>query len=196
MNCLSTFIKFTRQLKVFIRSPFSTIALLVRRQVLRLKGVTVGRKLCLEGRIDVAVGRNVRLGDYVRLGGGVYLGTWPTGKLVVGDNTYIGRWSIILAHESVMIGSDCLIAPGCHITDVNHGIAPGELIRNQPLVSKPVCIGNDVWVGVGCSILPGVTIGDGVVVGARSVVTNDVPANAVVVGAPARLIRYRTEKAQ
>lgn len=196
MNCWSTFIKPVRKLKAFIRSPFATIVLLVRRQVLRLKGVTFGRKLYLEGHIDVAVARNVRLGDHVRLGKGVYLGTWPKSKLVVGDNSYIGRWSIILAHQSVVIGNDCLVAPGCHITDVNHGIAPGELIRNQPLVSKPVRIGNDVWVGVGSSILPGVTIGNGAVIGARSVVTHDVPANAVVVGAPAKIIRYRTEKVQ
>ncbi|MHC4887924.1 MAG: acyltransferase, partial [Planctomycetota bacterium] len=193
MNWLSTFIKPARTLKVFIRSPFSTITLLVRRHVLRLKGVTFGRKLCLEGHIDVTVGRNVRLGDYVRLGKDVYLGTWPTGKFVVGDNSYIGRWSIILAHESVVIGSDCLIAPGCHITDVNHGIAPGELIRKQRLVSKPVRIGNDVWVGVGSSILPGVTIGNSAVIGARSVVTHDVPDGAIVAGVPARILRYRKE---
>ncbi|MBW8034277.1 MAG: acyltransferase [Planctomycetes bacterium] len=111
--------------------------------------------------------------------------------MVVGDNSYIGRWSIILANQSVVIGNDCLVAPGCHITDVNHGIEPGELIRKQPLSSKPVLIGNDVWIGAGSSILPGVTIGDGAVIGARSVVTHDVPDGAIFVGSPAKLLRYR-----
>jgi acetyltransferase-like isoleucine patch superfamily enzyme len=83
-----------------------------------------------------------------------------------------------------------LIAPGCHITDVNHGIAQGELIRKQSLVSKPVRIGNDVWVGAGCSMLPGVTIGDGAVIGARAVVTHDIPAGAIAVGSPAKVIKY------
>jgi acetyltransferase-like isoleucine patch superfamily enzyme len=120
----------------------------------------------------------------------VYLGAWPEGGLVVGDHSYIGRWTVILAHQSVVIGNDCLIAPGCHITDVNHGIAQGELIRKQSLVSKPVRIGNDVWVGAGCSMLPGVTIGDGAVIGARAVVTHDIPAGAIAVGSPAKVIKY------
>jgi acetyltransferase-like isoleucine patch superfamily enzyme len=54
-----------------------------------------------------------------------------------------------------------------------------------------VRIGNNVWVGAGCSILPGVTIADGAVIGARSVVTHDVPPNAIVTGVPAKIIRYR-----
>jgi len=182
-----------RKMRIFLRSPLSIVCLMLKRFHLRLNGLRFGRGLILEGNIEVTAVRSVQLGRCVRLGKDVYLGAWPEGELVVGDNTYIGRWTIILAHQSVIIGNDCLIAPGCHITDVNHGIAPGELIRKQPLISKPVRIGNDVWVGAGCSILPGVTIGDGVVIGARSVVTHDVPAKAIVVGAPAKILRYRTE---
>jgi acetyltransferase-like isoleucine patch superfamily enzyme len=181
-----------RKANTFLRSPISIVRLLVRRFCLRLKGLRFGRGLILEGNIEVTAPRNVQLGHCVRLGKDVYLGAWPEGELIVGDHSYIGRWTIILAHQSVIIGNDCLIAPGCHITDVSHGIAPGELIRKQPLVSKPVRIGNDVWVGAGSSILPGVTIADGAVVGARSVVTHDVPDGAIVVGAPARVVRYRT----
>jgi acetyltransferase-like isoleucine patch superfamily enzyme len=180
-----------KKASTFIRAPFSTIQLLARRFRLRLKGLRFGRGLTLEGNIEVTAPRSVQLGCYVRLGKDVYLGAWPEGELVVGDNTYIGRWTILLAHQSVIIVNDCLIAPGCHITDVNHGIAPGELIRKQPLISKPIRIGNDVWVGAGSSILPGVTIANGAVIGARSVVTHDVPANAIVVGIPAKIIRYR-----
>lgn len=177
----------------FFRSPIAVSRLVLRRFWLRYKGIRFGRSLYLEGHIDVAEGKNIWLGDNVRLGKDVYLGAWPEGKIVIGGNSYIGRWTIILAHKSVNIGNDCLIAPGCHITDVNHGIDPGILIRKQPLVSKPVRVGNDVWIAAGCSILPGVTIGNGAVVGARSVVTHDVPANAIVVGAPAKILRYRTE---
>lgn len=183
-----------RKLRVFIRSPLKIIILLIRRCELVCKGVRFGRHLHLEGPIEVASGKSVQLGDNVRFGKGVYLGAWSTGKLVMGDNCYIGRWSIILAHQSVIIGNDCLIAPGCHITDVNHGIDHGELIRKQPLESKPIRIGDDVWVGAGSSVLPGVTIGQGAVIGARSVVTHDVPEGAIVVGVPARILRYRVEK--
>jgi acetyltransferase-like isoleucine patch superfamily enzyme len=156
-----------------------------------LEGVTYGKGLCIEGSVSTDDGSKITLGDYVKLGKNIYLGTWSRGKITVGNNSYIGRWTIILAYESVSIGNDCLIAPGCHITDVNHGIASGELIRKQPLVSKEIQIGNNVWIGSGCSILPGVTIGDCAVVGARSVVTHDVPANAIAAGTPTKIIRYR-----
>ena len=79
--------------------------------------------------MDIGAGQRIKLGQRVKLGRDIYLGTRSTGELIVGDDTYIGRNSIILAHQSVKIGKDCLIAPGCHITDVNHGIASGELIR-------------------------------------------------------------------
>jgi acetyltransferase-like isoleucine patch superfamily enzyme len=166
-------------------------SLLVRLK-LWLEGVTIGKHLIAEGGVEVLCGTNVILGDHVRLGKDVYLGAFSSGHLKIGSHSYIGRFSIILAHKNVEIGNDCQIAPGCHITDVNHGFAPDSLIREQPLVSKPVRIGNDVWIGAGCSILPGVRISDGAVVGARSVVTDNVPDRAIVVGAPARILRYRT----
>ena len=180
-----------RKVRIFIRAPFSITCLLAKRFCLRLKGLDFGHGLSLEGNIEITSPKRTHLGCKVKLGKDVYFSVWPQGELVIGNNSYIGRMSIILAHQSVIIGNDCLIAPGCHITDVNHGIEAGELIRKQQLVSKPVRIGNDVWVGAGSSILPGVTIGDGVVIGARSVVTHDVPANAVVVGSPAKILRYR-----
>ena len=167
-------------------------SLLVRLR-LRLEGVTIGKHLIAKGGVEVLCGTNVILGDHVRLGKDVYLGAFSSGHLKIGSHSYIGRFSIILAHKNVEIGNDCLIAPGCHITDVNHGFASGKLIREQKFVSKTIRIGNDVWIAAGCSILPGVRIGDGAVVGARSVVTTDVPERAIVVGAPARILGYRTQ---
>lgn len=182
------------KISALLRSPFGITKNRILRIMLRLKGVHFGEGLSLEGPVDVGVGHKIQIGRRVKLGKHIYLGTWLSGELVVGDDTYIGRNSIILVYQSVTIGSDCLIAPGCHITDVNHGTAPGELIRKQPLQVRPIRIGKDVWIGAGCSILPGVTIGDGAVIGARSVVTHDVPPWAIVAGAPAKIIRYRTER--
>ena len=175
----------------FLRSPVAVLVFVWRRWRLRRQGVSFGPGLVLEGPVEVAAGRNIQLGKGVRLGRDVYLGCWPNGRITIGDNTYVGRGSIILGHCSVTIGGDCLIAPGCHITDVNHGIEAGKLIREQALESQPVRIGNDVWFGAGCSVVPGVTIGDGAVVGARAVVTRDIPPNAIAVGVPAEVIRYR-----
>lgn len=173
------------------RSPFGITKNMIRRFMLRLKGVSFGSGLSFEGPVEIGAGHRIRLGQRVKLGRDIYLGTWSIGELIVGNDTYIGRNSIILVHQSVKIGNDCLIAPGCHITDVNHGIASGELIRKQSFNSNPVNIGNDVWIGAGCSILPGVTIGDGAVIGARAVVTKDIPSNAIAVGVPAKVIKLR-----
>lgn len=179
------------RIRAFACSPLESSALLWRRMALRCRGLDFGRGLLLEGAVDIPATANIRLGSQVRLGKDVYLGVWPSGQITVGDNSYLGRWTIVLAHARVSIGSDCLIAPGCHITDVNHGIAPGRLIRLQELDSAGITIGNDVWIGAGCSILPGVTIGDGAVIGARAVVTKDIPPNAIAVGIPAKVVRYR-----
>ncbi|MFA5866119.1 MAG: acyltransferase [Phycisphaerae bacterium] len=183
-----------KRILALIRSPFGITKKIVRRFVFRLKGVHFGSGLSFEGQVEIGAGHRIWLGQRVRLGRDIYLGAWSVGELIVGNDTYIGRNSIILAHQSVKIGNDCLIAPGCHITDVNHGIASGELIRKQPLNSNPVNIGNDVWIGAGCSILPGVTIGDGAAIGARAVVTKDIPANAIAVGVPAKVIKSREGK--
>ncbi len=163
------------------------------RTWLLMQGVRAGSGLYLEGMVTTGAGEYVRLGRNVRLGKGVSLGAFDTGgELRVGDNTYIGKWTVILAYESVTIGNDCLIAPFCYIIDVNHGMVAGKPIRTQPLTSKPVRIGNDVWIGAGTTILPGVTIGDGAVIGTRAVVTKDISPNAIAVGVPARVIRMRT----
>jgi acetyltransferase-like isoleucine patch superfamily enzyme len=171
------------------------MAIRLRSSVVRLKlwleGVAFGNHLMVEGPVDVSGGTRITMGDHVRLGRGICLRALGSGRLRIGSHSYIGNNNIIVAHESVEIGNDCLVAPGCYIADVNHGIVGDRVIREQPLVSKPITIGNDVWLGAGCSLLPGVTVNDGAVVGARSVVTKDVPKGAIVAGAPAKVIRYR-----
>jgi len=79
-----------------------------------------------------------------------------------------------------------MIGPNVTIVTVNHEINPETRINAIP---KPVKIGKNVWIGANCTILPGVTIGENSVIGAGSVVTKDVPANIVVAGNPAKLIK-------
>jgi maltose O-acetyltransferase len=84
-----------------------------------------------------------------------------------------------------------MMGPEVLIYTANHGMEPGVPMRLQPLHSAPVRIGNDVWIGARCILLPGVTIHDGAVVAAGAVVTRDVPANAIAGGVPARVLKYR-----
>ncbi|HDS1737806.1 MULTISPECIES: sugar O-acetyltransferase [Pseudomonas] len=107
-------------------------------------------------------------------------------NITVGANTFINFNCVILDVLPVHIGADCQIAPSVQIYTADHPLDP--TVRRTGLESgRPVNIGNNVWIGGGAIILPGVSIGDDAVVGAGSVVTRDVPAGAVVVGNPARV---------
>ncbi|MBA1201582.1 sugar O-acetyltransferase [Pseudomonas capeferrum] len=107
-------------------------------------------------------------------------------NISIGANTFINFNCVILDVLPVRIGDDCQIAPSVQIYTADHPMDP-EVRRTGLESGRPVTIGNNVWIGGGAIILPGVTIGDNAVVGAGSVVTRDVPAGAVVVGNPARV---------
>ena len=111
-----------------------------------------------------------------------------------GSNIHVGDF--FLANYNVTIldiaefraGDHVWIGPGTLISTVGHPLSPKGR-RDFLGIAKPVTIGNDVWIGGNCTILPGVTIGDNVVVAAGAVVTKDVPANSLVGGVPARVLK-------
>jgi len=92
----------------------------------------------------------------------------------------------------VRIGEQCVIADRAMFIDFDHGVVEVERpIRQQGIYKRDVEVGNNVWIGYGACVLRGVSVGDNAIVGTNSVVTKDVPANAVVAGSPARIIRMR-----
>ena len=123
-------------------------------------------------------------------------------KLEIGRNMMAYHNLHIGALESVIIGDDVLIASGVYISDHNHGSYSGEFQSSpfeapvkRSLTSSPVIIGNNVWIGERASILPGVSIGDGVIIGAGSVVTKSLPNFVIAAGVPAKIIKsFDTEK--
>jgi acetyltransferase-like isoleucine patch superfamily enzyme len=106
--------------------------------------------------------------------------------LEIGRNTFVNQGCWISAHERVRIGADCYIGPYCTILD-NAYHTMGDVRRLPP--SRPVTIGDRVWIAAHVSILPGVTIGDDAVIGIGAVVTKDVPPRTLVAGNPARRVR-------
>ncbi len=149
---------------------------------------------CLFGR-GVRIGRpwTVRMGTRCVLEDHVWLNVVSDEASVeIGDYAFIGRGTELGVVERVRIGAHVLIGPGVFITDHQHNIEAGSTIGSQGCSAKPVDVAGDVWLGAGAIVLPGVQIGRGAVVGAGAVVTHDVPANAVVAGVPAKLIRERS----
>jgi acetyltransferase-like isoleucine patch superfamily enzyme len=109
-------------------------------------------------------------------------------SVAIGDDTSFGDFVHIWGAGGVVIGKDVLIAAHTLVTSLSHDVgaaARGELYR-QSVISKPVTIGDNVWIGSNAVIMPGITIGDGAIIGAGSVVTHDVPPLAIYVGVPAR----------
>jgi acetyltransferase-like isoleucine patch superfamily enzyme len=137
----------------------------------------------------------VELGDRVMLFDEVIVETLAGGSLRLGSDTAVQpRCHFTAAVAPIWIGNGVQIAPQCAFYSYDHGIAPGELIRNQPLQSKgPIIIEDDAWLGFGVIVLSGVHIGKGAVIGAGAVVTHDVPEGAIAVGSPARVVKMRSE---
>lgn len=160
----------------------------------RMRGARWGRKVRIGPRCRFTRPAGVRLGERTWLEADVWMKlTSSAARVEVGNHTFFGRNCHVNAIERIRIGSHALFGPGCVIVDHNHGIHPDLPVDEQPCVARPICIGSDVWCGAGAVILPGVSIGDGAVIGAQSVVTRDVPSMAVVAGIPARVIRMRGE---
>jgi tetrahydrodipicolinate N-succinyltransferase len=137
---------------------------------------------------DITIKKGASLDDGVVL---LCSGPAKMDKLVIGQDAYINRNTMVDAHEHVEIGRNCIIGPHCYITDGNHGMAAGESVQSQPMQANPVIMEDDVWLGAGVIILSGIRIGQGAVVGAGAVVTKDVPPNTIVAGVPARSMGER-----
>jgi acetyltransferase-like isoleucine patch superfamily enzyme len=140
----------------------------------------------------IHIGEHTMIGPHVALSAGMVPGQKCISDRVVsiGDRCLIGRGSGIVGHFSIEIGDDVWTGHNVYITDQNHGYEDvSRPISTQTQPERPVRIGDGSWLGFGTVVLPGVTIGRHVVVGANSVVTHDIPDFSVAVGAPARVIR-------
>lgn len=133
----------------------------------------------------------IRVGRGCQIEDGARLEAWG-GSIEFQENTFIGPYVVIYGHGGIRIGKGCLISMHCRILSSNHTIPPvGIPIRSLPDVSRPTIIEDDVWLGAGATVLAGVCLHQGAIIGAGAVVTDDIPANAIAVGVPARVIRYR-----
>ncbi len=146
----------------------------------------------IRGRSHIALGKQFTSGYSCRLE--AYPRNNDTAVLLkIGDNVEINDYVHITAMEKVVIGNNVLIASKVYISDCSHGIYSGPGEHSSPLIppnsrsyqSKPVILEDNVWLGEFVSVLPGVSIGKGTIVGANSVVSKDLPPFVIAVGIPA-----------
>jgi len=139
-----------------------------------------------EGRLE--------LGPQVLFEPGVWLTAPAPGRIRIGAGTFLNLGVMVAAKELVEIGEHCMFANGCFITDANHRFDdPSTPVPWQGFASKgPTRVGDNVWCGANVVITSGVTIGERCVIGANSVVTQDIPAFSIAAGVPAQVIRQIT----
>ena len=163
-----------------------------RAKCLRVWGARVGKRVRIgpSCRFDRPWGAT--FGERVQLEPGVWLKlVEDTAQVELGNRVFVGRGGEFDICNYLSIGDDTLIAPGCFITDHAHRFSAGSSIADQGVGVAPVMIGRDVWIGAHSIVLPGVTIGDGAIVGANSLVNCDVEPFAIVAGSPARSVGTR-----
>ena len=142
-------------------------------------------------QLQIAKRATVRFGRFSWIGDGTKI-RCHEGVVEIGEKTVMGQECTISAYKRVRIGEQCVIADRAMFIDFDHGVVEVERpIRLQGIYKRDCIVGSNVWIGYGACFLRGIRVGDNAIVGTNSVVTKDVPANAVVGGVPAKVIRMR-----
>jgi len=188
-----TLVRFLREHGMFNRKYFRLFA---RLAWLKLRW---RKRLVLDGIAFVGPGVTLEIGKGAKL----HLGRWSwighgtkirahEGEVHIGAKTVMGQECTISSFQHVSIGRECIVADRVMLIDFDHGVVEVDRpIREQGIYKRDVRVGNNVWIGYGACILRGATVGDNAIVGTSTVVTKNVPDNAVVAGVPAQVLRMR-----
>lgn len=166
------------------------------------EGSSIGRDCFLDGGGSkrIIIGKNTTIGRHSVLGVWKQYGNQSFApKLQIGDDCHLGEFNHISTIDSVVIGNGLLTGRFVIISDNNHGEFNKENVNVPPikreLSSKGgIVIGDNVWIGDKCTILSGVSIGNGCIIAANSVVTQNVPSYTVVAGVPAKIIKQLSDE--
>lgn len=148
------------------------------------RGAFIQRGVSIAGNIDI--GENTVVGVYT------ILATSPHGRLSIGNDVLVNSFSNLGANTSVVIKDHCIFASYVQITDATHGYdEPGELTKHAETTAEPVVVEKNVWLGSAVMIMKGVTVGEGSVIGAKSLVNKSIPPMSIAFGIPAKVSKKR-----
>jgi acetyltransferase-like isoleucine patch superfamily enzyme len=187
------FLRFARA-HGMLNAKYARLALRWAWLKLRWRGRLQTDGLCFIGpdvTFEIGPQATVKLGRWCWIGHGTKIRAHE-GEVSIGAKTVMGQECTISSFQHVSIGRECIVADRVMLIDFDHGVVEVERpIRAQGIYKRDVRIGHNVWIGYGASFLRGARVGDNAVIGTLSVVTKDVPANAVAGGAPVRVLRMR-----
>ncbi len=165
-----------------------SIVIIVLCKIYYRKKIKVSLFNSLEGKfkIDIKDNGKIEIGKKIMTRGPVYLNALKDGKLNIGNEVFFNHNCSITAMDSISIGNNCMFGNNIVIVDHNHINTNKEL---QAYKTKPIIIKNNVWVGANSTILGGITIGDGAIVAANSLVNKSIPDGEVWGGVPAKKIK-------
>ncbi len=147
--------------------------------------------VCPGVTFEIGKDATVHLGRWSWIGHGTKVRAHE-GEVHIGAKSVLGQECTISAFQHVSIGRECIVADRVMLIDFDHGVVETDRpIRDQGIYKRDVRVGHNVWIGYGACILRGATVGDNAIIGTATVVTKDVPDNAVVGGAPSRILRMR-----
>ncbi|HEX8608428.1 MAG TPA: acyltransferase [Pedobacter sp.] len=179
-----------------LRNRLAAYSSSIRRYRYKCLGLKIGTGGSI-GKIGCAWSGSVEIGSYCTIEHGVdFKVDHPfsdDNSIIIGDRTFIGRCCEFHSSTKIIIGDDCLIASQCILIGVGHEYSLDTLINEQPTTVGDIIIENDVWIGTRCTILPGLIIGRGSIIGAGSVVNRSIPEYEIWAGSPARFIKRRQQ---
>ncbi|MES2662041.1 MAG: acyltransferase [Pseudomonadota bacterium] len=174
---------FWRLVKIYTVRVFATLRGFVfglsNCQPIFPKTIRVGKNVESSSRY-LKVGSNVTIGSYCSFGG--------LGQIILADRVVLNRNVHIDANQLIEIGEGSLIGPDCYFVDSNHVMPTDGPLISGHIVSKPIKIGKNVWIGRGVTILAGVEIGDYAVIGAGALVNKKIPSKTKAVGVPVKIL--------
>jgi acetyltransferase-like isoleucine patch superfamily enzyme len=188
-------------LKPFLKSSAGLVFVGTHVKVRHGYQLTAGKNLILDDNVSInalsangiVLGNNVSIArDSILFCTGVVA---QKGQgITIGDRTGIGARAFLAGQGGITIGNDVITGPNIQVFSENHNFSDLSLtIKEQGVTKQAVVIGNNCWLGGGITILAGVTIGDGCIIAAGSVVTRSVPPNSIVAGVPAKVVKSREE---